>query len=167
MRCIGRLTAILVFLTIGTGCGTSIHGLTFAPGYTLTKEVKIMVGTVENKTEKSFDIDINSMLSHALSEKLQAEGLLSDANSKDKLLINTTIIEYKEGNAFKRWLSPSYGSTVLDVSGALFDNGREVGKVKARRTVDQGGVFTIGAWKKVFSDVSEDIIADLKQKISN
>lgn len=167
MRCSGRLAAVIVFLTIVTGCGSSIHGVTFASGYKPAKEVKISVGRIENLTGRSFDIDIVSMLSHALSNQLQAEGLLSGINSNATLFINTGILEYEEGNAFKRWLWPSYGSTILDVSGTLFDDGREVGKIKARRAITQGGAFTIGAWEKVFSEVSEDIVADLKQIISN
>ena len=59
---------------------------------------------------------------------------------------------------------PGYGSTVLTVECALHDGAKKVATVNARRTVDAGGGYTVGAWKTIFGSVAEDIVADLKKK---
>ncbi len=76
--------------------------------------------------------------------------------------MNVNIIEYRKGDAFKRWLWPGYGSTVLVVEAILLDsNGNIDATAQANRSVDAGGGYTIGAWKEIFTNVSADLVSDL------
>ncbi len=81
------------------------------------------------------------------------------------LIITADILKYAKGNAFKRWLCPGYGITILDVSAILMQDDQEVGKVTARRTVTAGGAYTIGAWKDVFLNLASDVVTDLKKQL--
>jgi hypothetical protein len=81
--------------------------------------------------------------------------------------MNVNIIEYRKGDAFKRWLWPGYGSTVLVVEATLLDaDGNVDATAQANRSVDAGGGYTVGAWKKIFEDVSADLVSDLKSTVT-
>jgi len=77
--------------------------------------------------------------------------LLWTGESTPKLVLNCKIIEYDKGNAFKRWLYPSWGITLLNIQCELKDRNKVVGSARARHTVSAGGLYTIGAWKFIFS----------------
>ena len=58
-----------------------------------------------------------------------------------------------------------YGATELSVRCAVFKGDEKVGNVFARRTVEAGGLYTVGAWKGVFETVAEDLVEELKAKL--
>jgi len=71
----------------------------------------------------------------------------------------------KKGDAFQRWLWPGLGKTVLEVHCELQDGDRVVGRADAKRTVDAGGGYTIGAWKSIYNDVAADIVEDVSTQL--
>jgi hypothetical protein len=81
--------------------------------------------------------------------------------------MDVNIIEYRKGDAFKRWLWPGYGSTVLVVEATLLDvEGNVDASAQANRSVDAGGGYTTGAWEKIFKNVAADLVSDLKVNIT-
>lgn len=80
-------------------------------------------------------------------------------------MTNCRILGYEKGDAFKRWLMPGWGSTVLTVQCDLLDSGSKVGNLEAERTVDAGGAYTVGAWEKVFKQVALDVVLVIEEKI--
>jgi hypothetical protein len=61
---------------------------------------------------------------------------------------------------------PGWGATVLVVRGTLVDaDNRTVGSVEAKRTVEAGGGYTIGAWETIFRDVANDIVTRLGEQL--
>lgn len=125
----------------------------------------VEVGAVTNQTGHTFEVNVEQLLTNALAEELRSENLLWSGGESRRLVLMSSIVEYEEGDAFKRWLLPGWGSTVLTVRGDLKDGERLVGSVDARRTVSAGGVYTIGAWKSIFGDVAKDIVGELRTKI--
>ncbi len=81
-------------------------------------------------------------------------------------MLNSEIREYRPGSAFKRWLWPGYGSTILWVESVLREGHKMIGEISTRHTVDAGGAYTAGAYQSIFGAVAEDIVADLKKKLS-
>jgi hypothetical protein len=162
---------VILFFTISlsillsVGCGTVKHSVDLQEDYAIKTDAKIEVGEVTNGTGLTFDIDIEKLLADALEESLREEKLLSTIPGEPRLIITSKIVEYKQGDAFKRWLMPGWGSTVLMIECDLMDANDLIGSVKARRTVDAGGGYTIGAWKTIFREVSKDIAKDLRKKI--
>jgi hypothetical protein len=154
-----------IIMFVASGCGTAHHALDFQNNYMPKADAKIEVGPVKNETGENFDIDIEKMLAAALADTLRREELFWEGKEASKLTSNCKILEYKKGDAFKRWLMPGWGSTVLSVKCDLLDGNVIVGIINARRTVDGGGAYTVGAWEKVFGQLSGDIVMDVQSHI--
>lgn len=164
--CAKRSIAVLVGFLIVSACGTVQHKAMLEQGYTAPMGTKFTVSSVKNQTGQSFDIDVEKLLADALEQALKDKSLLGNAESKAKLMLEAEIVEYAKGDAFKRWLMPGWGSTVLVVKATLLNGEKKnVGNVEAKRTVDAGGGYTIGAWESIFRNVAEDIVADLGEKV--
>jgi len=154
----------LLFLV---ACGTVEHSVRVEDPHAFGVATKIRVGEVANKTGESFDIDIETMFSDAMISELAKENLLGQQGARDLVTMNVNIIEYRKGDAFKRWLWPGYGSTILVVEAMLLDaEGNVDATAQANRSVDAGGGYTTGAWKEIFEDVAADLVADLKINIT-
>lgn len=155
----------VLLMAVATGCGTVQHKVDFKNDYSPQTDTMIEVGSVTNETGETFDIDIKKMLSDAFAEALRDKELLWAGSESPKLILESKIIEYKKGDAFKRWLLPGWGSTVLIIQCELRDNNGIVGSVEAKRTVSIGGGYTIGAWKTVFASLAKDVVKDLRKHI--
>ena len=167
----GIVVLVVFAMTALTGCGAVSHEAALLSTYVPEPGLRIDVGTVSNatgQTPKVDDevVDIEQFLTDKLKEKLRAEDFLWSGAPARKLVLTSKIIEYEPGDAFKRWLLPGWGATALGVEGELRDESNAVvGTVRARRTVAVGGVYTIGAWRNVFSSVADDIVSELRSKI--
>jgi len=162
------LTVILGLVL--SGCGAVSHETTLLPNYVPEPASRIEVGTVTNATGQAPKVNdevvnIEQMLMDALDKKLRDEDLLWSAPPSRKLALTSKIVEYEPGDAFKRWLLPGWGSTVVSVEGELRDANQLVGTVRARRTVSFGGAYTIGAWRTIFASIADDIVSELRAKI--
>lgn len=148
------------------GCGTAQHAVKVEDEQAFKSDTKIVVGEVSNKTGESFDIDIEALFEDALVKELENQALLGQKDDTGAITMNASIIEYTKGDAFKRWLMPGYGSTKLVVECQLLDSEGNVDAVaQANRSVDFGGGYTAGAWKKIFDDVAVDLVSELSSRI--
>ena len=169
-------TAVLALTAIGvlalSGCGTAQQDISFVPEFVPASGTVIAVGEVVDAAPKlkrgneHKDLDVARKMRDALEAKLRASKLLGGSEAGRKpLVLSARIVDYEPGDAFKRWLMPGYGSTVLTVECALHDGTKRVATVNARRTVDAGGGYTIGAWETIFGQVADDIVNGLKEKL--
>ncbi len=160
---------LVMFALVVSGCGAVSHQAQFEPNYVPKADTRIEVGPVTNETGKTFDVDIPKMFTDALTERLTDDQLLWNGASQDvtHLVITTKIIDYDQGDAFKRWLLPGWGSTVLSMHCELKESasGKLVGSVDARRTVSFGGAYTIGAWRTIFASVAKDVVGELRSQM--
>ena len=169
-----RTACSIGFILLGlvlAGCGAVSHEGTLLNGYVPERGIRIEVGKVTNATGQTPTVDgetvnIEQMLTDNLTAKLRDEEFLWAGAPGRRLVLISKILEYEPGDAFKRWLLPGWGSTVVAVEGELHDETNTlVGTVQARRTVSFGGAYTIGAWRSIFSSVADDIVSDLRSKI--
>jgi hypothetical protein len=166
LRFPGALAAILLSLLLVAGCGTVEHRVALEQQYVVQPGTKVEVGAVKNQTGKTFEIDVQKMLADALGNALKERNLQWKGEATPKLVLAADIVEYEAGDAFKRWLMPGWGATVLVVRGTLVDaDNRTVGSVEAKRTVEAGGGYTIGAWETIFRDVANDIVTRLREQL--
>ena len=166
IRSVGALAAILLALLLVAGCGTVEHRVALEQQYVVQPGTKVEVGAVKNQTGKTFEIDVQKMLADALGNALRERNLQWKGEATPKLVLAADIVEYEAGDAFKRWLMPGWGATVLVVRGTLVDaDNRTVGSVEAKRTVEAGGGYTIGAWETIFRDVANDIVTRLGEQL--
>jgi len=151
------------------GCGTSSQNVTFIDGFQCPLNTKIFMPTPVNDTGKVFnEVIVEDLFSQEMESALTMEGLFAYKFSTDnKLAMPCKIIEYEPGDAFKRWLWPGYGSTVLNVKCDLkdFKTDKLVGHADARHTVDAGGAYTVGAFKNIFKDLSLGLVKEVKLKL--
>ncbi len=163
------LLPFVVLASLLAGCGTQTKNVKLEEGYQCPKDTKIEVPPAKNATGKTFaEIDVEKVLTEELIKALSEEGICADnVYTGYHLLLPCRIAEYQPGDAFKRWLMPGYGSTVLDVKCELLEHGNDkpVGTAEARHTVDAGGGYTIGAWKYIFGNLSKEIAKEVKAKI--
>jgi len=169
-RIAGTLWIAVLLGLVLSGCGAVSHEATMLGTYVPDPASRIEVGTVTNATGLVPKVDdevvnIEQLLSDALAEKLRGGDLLWTGDPSRKLVLVTKIVEYEAGDAFKRWLLPGWGSTVVSVEGELRDANQLVGTVRARRTVSFGGAYTISAWRTIFATVAADVVSELRSKI--
>ena len=164
-----------IFLLLGlalTGCGAASHESALLNNYVPARGMRVELGKVSNATGQAPTVDgevldIERLLAEKLTEKLSDDNLLWAGGSDRRLVLSSRITEYEPGDAFKRWLLPGWGSTVVAVEGELRDDtDAVVATVRARRTVSFGGAYTIGAWRSVFGSVADDIVSELRTKIA-
>lgn len=167
MRRSKRLSLCLLCLAF-VGCGSATKNVKFNEGYQCPPGARIEVPPAENATGKTFeDIDVGKTLSDELAAALRKEGILAESSGdgSGRLRLPCKIAAYEQGSAFKRWLWPGYGSTVLDVKCELRESAsaKVVGIAEARHTVDAGGGYTIGAWQYIFKNLSVDLAKGIRE----
>lgn len=161
-----RTAALGCAMLFSAACGTARHSVALDPRYSAAPGTALTVGSVENRTGQAFDVDVEALLAAALRKALAEKDLLWRGGSAPELRISAEIVQYEKGNAFKRWLMPGWGSTVLVVRGTLLGDGaRPVGRVDAKRTVDAGGAYTVNAWMTIFERLAEDVVLDLARQL--
>ena len=154
------------------GCGTSVHTAKVEPGFVPSETGMVSIGEITDVSppypeDEKVELNPVEELRSQLKQKLQAEGMLASSGSAGTTyMLNPEIREYRPGSAWKRWLWPGYGSTILWVESLLWEGDKKVGEVSTKRTVDAGGAYTAGAYLSIFGSVAEDIVADLKVKLS-
>jgi uncharacterized lipoprotein YajG len=160
---------LLLFIVVGCllgGCSTPSAG---GPGKSLSlnPDYKYKIKQITVTDSEKHDVDAAKLLQTALENSLSEKGMLSDgASVKPHYLISAQILDYDMGNAFKRWLMPGYGSTVLGVHTDVIDSetGQVITFMEHRQTTAAGGLYSVGAWEYIFATVANDITTDLERK---
>ena len=126
------------------------------------------VGEVYDSSYNDSDINIIEILRAELFKTIEINSFsVTDISKEEHLIIDSYILDYQPGDAFKRWLLPGYGATEVVVKTKIYSSkGKKyIGFVDANRTVSVGGAFTIGAWRKVFKGIAEDTINGIFQQM--
>ena len=162
------LPVILLGLLLTQGCVTPSHKQKVSdalprPG------AKVVLGNINNQTGQPFTFDVPSEFRNALAGQLEKRGLLAfAAGSPGDFVLDLDIVAYREGSAFKRWVVPGWGCTVLSVQGRLIerDTQKPAAKIQDERTVAFGGLYTLGAEHSILKEVARDLAQDLQLRIA-
>jgi len=162
------LPVALLGMLLTQGCETPSHTQMVSdalprPG------AKVVLGDLNNQTGQPFEFDVPTEFRNALTRQLGERGLLVAATSSPgDFILNLDIVAYHEGSAFKRWLVPGWGCTVLAVQGHLLerDTQKPVAQIQDERTVAIGGLYTIGAAHTILTEVARDLAQDLQLRIT-
>lgn len=108
--------------------------------------------------------DLYAAYRESLTESLEKYGI-DYAPDKTKYIIDISILGYKEGNAFVRWLTPAGGESKVTVQATLKRGEKIIGGVESQQTIAWGGGFSIGGWRNVISwsaaEVAEELCREL------
>ncbi|MDY3204024.1 MAG: DUF4410 domain-containing protein [Arcobacter sp.] len=154
--------SMILFIILFTGCSTK-GSLVLKEGYKFENNPKINVDKITNDTSKVYEHNIEEFMKEALFEELKNNELLVSGNEA-KIDLQVSILDYQEGNAFKRWLLPGWGATVLKVEATLKENNDVIATSKIDSNIAAGGGYTIGAWKYVYTGVAKKLISDIKEE---
>lgn len=137
-----------------------------AANATLTPESKFVVGDISNATNHDIVVDYKALLAKALEAHLTTAGLLGSASGGSPITIECRVTDYAPGSAMKRWMMPGWGATKLTVVADLKRDGAVIATVKALRTVEAGGLYTVGDDTAVFDTVGGLIVDEIKKKVT-
>jgi hypothetical protein len=156
-----NLFVIICFLLITAACSTKATYIPSPDAVHVDPGALFAVGEVTDKSGFTFDQNATEtvVLTEAMAEALEASLKANGARGDGQYSINVEIISYSPGNAFMRWLMPGLGETQLSVvAHILHQDGSVAARIPVDRSIAAGGGYTIGAWKYVFTDVSNAIV---------
>ncbi len=166
--CLVALFSLIVCVSLLAGCASLQPEAKYETDLLSKHGASIEVGNVTAEEGKVFEADAVGMLREALDRELEHRQIrwAGDA-SAERFILKAMIINYEMGNAFKRWLLPGYGSTILEVKCDLVSgrDGSLAATLHHKRGVYMGGAFTIGAWKGIFDSVAADIANELETRL--
>jgi uncharacterized lipoprotein YajG len=163
------ISLIIITSLIISGCAGKTSGTGPARTLALEPDYKYRIGEINTSEAKEYEIDTKEMLRRALEKALTEKDMLWNGSSEQKHYdISLRITEYEMGNAFKRWLLPTYGSTVLGVHTDIVDaeTSQIITSMERKQTIAAGGLYSVGAWKYVFDVVAKEIAVDLQRRFS-
>ncbi len=156
--------AFLCLVLLASGCASQQGNLR---RLALEEQARFEIGRVDSRITGDFEFDAAVLFRESL------EGALEKRNMKwaggrgfQRYMIDMEILDYRPGSAFKRWLLPGWGSTVLAVRGEIRNpvSGESAGQIEYKRSVFAGGFYTTGAWKSIFDETAAEIARDLLKR---
>lgn len=162
------LVGVFIIFIMLEGCsGVARHDFTLKENYVPRANTGVNVGVIKKSKTVVLDNNVEQQLKDAVNAELKNQGLLPNQESSSILTLDLKVLEYSEGNAFKRWLVPNWGETSLTVTAKLKKGETVVGTARATRAVTGGSMplATVGASEYIFSDLAKDLISDLKSAL--
>ena len=154
--------SVFFLLIFFTGCATK-SSLVLKDGYSFKEKPSINIDKITNNTSKIYKHNIEETMKEALIKEFKDNNLLALSNNSN-IDLEVSILNYEEGNAFKRWLMPGWGATILNVEAILKENGNIIATSKINNNIPAGGAYTIGAWRQVFFDTAEKLVEDIQNE---
>jgi hypothetical protein len=157
-----RSVLAAISILIVTGCASSSN-IQATGQASIESDLTIAEINVANSTGENFEgTDVIAMMRSAASDEVRKNGLRRYADSGTPYSLNINIIQYSKGNAVTRWMMPGAGKTILSVEAELKNpDGVVVAESQATESIGAGGLYTIGAWKRVFDKVAESLVGDI------
>ncbi len=126
---------------------------------------KVRVADVFNDTHKVYDVDVIGLLWNGIEDSLKKRGMLwSPSAGGEPYVMEGHVVHFKKGMLAERFL-PYLGDTVLAVRVELSQGGRHIATIESKRKIAFGrGTLTRSAWKKIFEEVSEDVVKQAVNK---
>jgi hypothetical protein len=130
----------------------------FKQSPTFDNEVKVAVKVINSiAPEKRNGQDKKEKLENSVKKMFG-----SNINSTSNKTIELELLEFKSGNAAKRWTVPSMaGSTFVKVKATIKQNDQVIETFITRPVVSSGGGYSVGADDYIFDEVAEDVFLHL------
>lgn len=140
-------------------------GDTGKPRPVIDSPYKAKVSEVFNDTRQVYDVDVIGTLWEGIEESLKKRGMLWDQKAGgEPYVFEGHILNFKKGSIGERFL-PRMGDTVLAVRVDLSRGGVHIATIESKHKIAFGrGTLTRNAWRKVFDEVSEDVVEQAVKK---
>ena len=126
---------------------------------------KVRVTDVFNDTHEVYDVDVIGSLWNGIEDSLKKRGMLWNPKSEgEPYAMEGHVLSFKKGDMAERFV-PYLGDTVLTVRVELSKGGTHLATIESKRKIAFGsGTLTRAAWKKIFEEVSEDVVNQAVKK---
>jgi hypothetical protein len=137
----------------------------YKPKPVVVSPYKAKVSEVFNDTHKVHNVDIIGLLWNGIQDSLTKRGMLWTPDTEgEPYTMEGHVVYFKKGGMAERFV-PLLGDTVLAVRVELSQGGRHIATIESKRRIAFGrGTITRNAWKKIFEDVSEDVVNQAVKK---
>ncbi len=161
-----QIFAIVCFVLISFACSRGKGNDVFVaqpspplPSTLTSSPYKVKVVDVSNDAHAVFDVDVIGLLWSGLEDSLKKRGMLwNEKTGGTPYTIEAHVVSYQKGSMGARWM-PYAGDTSLVVKCEVKNDGRQIAALESKHKITFGkGTFTRGAWRKVFEEVSEDLV---------
>jgi len=163
-----RFLAVVCFVLMLSACSKGNNGDIVTGPYTpaISSSIKVSVADVSNDTHDVFSVDIIGLMWNGMEESLRKRGMLWAPSMGGKpYALQAHILKFREGSAPARLL-PWAGDTVLVVSCELRNGDSHLATIDSKQKIAYGSsVFTRSAWRKLFTDASEEIVTQAIRNI--
>jgi hypothetical protein len=137
----------------------------------LAKYGAFEVVPVTNETGKTYDFDVAGELTKYIKSQLKERGYVVGDNivgEKSILIIKSSLIAFKPGSAFKRWLLPGVGKTHATVRISLIDkaSGTLVGEMVSTEVVSRGGLYSAGADHWILNTIAKGVVNEIDKRMN-
>jgi hypothetical protein len=154
------LIAVFMFACHKGGTGDiPVSGNVSSPKPVVVSPYKVKVTEVSNDTHKVYDVDVIGLLWDGIESSLKKRGMLWTPEIEgEPYIMEGHIVDFKKGSMAERFL-PHVGDAVLSVRIELSQGGRHLATIESKHKIGfGGGTFTRNAWRKIFDEVSEDVV---------
>lgn len=162
-----RFFAVVCLALLLCACGRGRNDEIMTGPYTpaISSPVKIRVADVWNDTHQVFDVDVIGVLWSGLEDSLKKRGMLWVPElGGQPYTLEAHIVEFKKGSAPARLL-PYVGDSVVSVRCDLSQGGTQIATIESKRKLAYGSAtLTKAAWRKIFAEVSEEVISQAVKK---
>jgi len=161
----------LLFLVVFLGgCATGKPMSWIQKGVSLSSYQVFEVEPVSNETGKVYDFDVAADLTKKIKIELADKGYSvaeSSTAGESVIVLKSSLKRYEPGSALKRWVQRGYGATQCTVKCTLIDKkaGKIIGEIKVAKTISEGGLYSIGAGKRILNTVASDIANEIDKRI--
>jgi hypothetical protein len=158
------LCGILLALLMVAGSGCSLFKEKVTPKPTPPAGTGLIkVVDVSNDTHEIFDVDVIGLLWNGLEEALYYRGFLyAGSRETAPITMEAHVVKYDKGSFWLRPVMPWWGKTLLTVRVDVKQGGALIQTIESTQTISVGnGATAWNGWRKVFADVSEDVVKQL------
>lgn len=163
------LPTLSIFLFVA--CATTKPQISLTPGASLSSyRILAVARPTVPEHQDGYSLDVAATFQEDLKAALESKGyqVFDVAGAPPgALVVQCTFVSYEEGNAFKRWLLPGWGSTEATVSTKLVDKktGEHLGDLLSKQQVAAGGLLSVGAYRQILKSVAAEVATAIDTKI--
>lgn len=164
---IRRLLLLVIIFSLLFGCAAKRPMSWQDESTSLRNYSNYIVENATNETGEQFELDITSLLTDNIISKLRKEGFTVEETPEpgQSLILRSKIVSYEPGNAFKRWVLAGTGRTICTVQVSILEptTNKKLAEFISSKVISAGGVFSIGADRKILEFVAEAIAQEVRE----
>jgi hypothetical protein len=151
--------ALFMFACHRGGKDIQVGGDIYTPKPVVTSPYKVRVTNVFNDTHLVFDVDIIGLLWNGMEDALKKRGMLWTPDAEGEPYLLEGHVEYFQRGEIVERCVPYLGDCALTVRVELSRGDTHIATIQSKRKIGYGKmVFSTSAWKKIFEDVTEDVV---------